>query len=106
MALDEAGLSPEPHQSTGPCNNAQAVEDISNHFTTTLPKALRNHEQLGPFTPPRTHVRKRSSLKEILLGSPASPRRRTPVKGVPVTDGRTRRLGVSFALLFHIVAPC
>jgi hypothetical protein len=95
MALAEAGLSSEARSSTGPCRDAQAVKDVSNHFTTDIPKSLRNLDHHGPSTPPRRHMKERSPLKDLLFGSPSSPRRRTPVKPEAVTDGRTRRLGVS-----------
>jgi hypothetical protein len=98
MALTEAGL-PSGAQLTGLCNDTQAVRNISNHFTTDIPKSLRNLDQRGPSTPPRNYTKKRSPLKDLLLGSPSSPRRRGPVKSEAVTDGGTRRLGVSRAPL-------
>lgn len=97
MALAEAGLPSNAQLSTEPCSDAQAGKDISYHFTTDIPKSLRNLEQHGPSTPPRRHIKKRSPLKDLLLGSPSSPRRRAPIKSEAVTDGRTRRLGVSQA---------
>ena len=95
MALADAGLPSEVRSSTGPYNDAEGLEDISNHFTTDIPKSLRNLDKDSPSTPPRNYVKKRSPLKDLLLGSPGSPRRRGPVKSEAVTDGRTRRLGVS-----------
>jgi hypothetical protein len=97
MALAEAGLPSEVQLSTSPSNDVQAVKDISNHFTTDIPKSLRNLDQRSPSTPPRNYIKKRSPLKDLLLGSPGSPRRRGPVKSEAITDGRTRRLGVSRA---------
>lgn len=95
MALTENGQSSEMHFSTGACNEAQTAEDISKHFTTDLPKSLRNRDQLGSTTPLRTEVKKSSPLREFLFGTPASPRRRSPIKAHSVTDGGARRLGVS-----------
>lgn len=95
MALTEAGLPSEVQSSTDPANDAQVVQDVSNHFTMDLPKSLRNLDQRGPSTPQRNYIKKRSPLKDLLLGSPGSPRRRGPAKSEAVSDGRTRRLGVS-----------
>jgi hypothetical protein len=96
MALADAGLPLEVRLSTSASNGTPTVVDnISDHFTTDIPKSLRNLDQGGPDTPPRSYLKKRSLLKDLLLGSPGSPRRRGSVKSEPVTDGRTRRLGVS-----------
>ena len=95
MALAEAWPPSEAQSSAGPYNDSPGLEDISNHFTTDIPKSLRNLGQRGSSTPPRSYIKKRSPLKDLLLGSPTSPRRRGPVKSEPVTDGQTRRLGVS-----------
>jgi hypothetical protein len=85
--------------STGAGNDTPAVDNISDHFTTDIPKSLRNLEQRGPDTSPRSYLKKKSPLKDLLLGSPGSPRRRGQIKSESVTDGRTRRLGVSHATL-------
>lgn len=89
MALADAGLP------TGASNDTPTVDSISNHFTTDIPKSLRNLDQRGPNTPPRSYVKKRSTLKDLLFGSPGSPRRRGLIKSESVDNGRTRRLGVS-----------
>lgn len=94
MALTEAGLASEARTATGPRGDAPAGKDISKHFSTDIAKPLRNLDWRGPSTPPRSSVKKRSPLKDLLLGSAHSPRHRAPVKSVAVTDGRTRRLGV------------
>jgi hypothetical protein len=96
MALAEAGLPRDVQLSTAPYDDVQDVNDISNHFTTDIPKSLRNLDQRDSSTPPRKYTKKRTPLKDLLLGSPSAPRRR-PVKPEDVTDGRTRRLGVSRA---------
>ena len=95
MALTDAGLPLEVRLSTGASNDSPAVDNISDHFTTDIPKSLRNLDHRSPDTPPRSYLKKRSPLMDFLLGSPGSPRRRGPIKSEPVTDGRTRRLGVS-----------
>jgi hypothetical protein len=92
MALAEAGLPSEMPLSTGPCSDTQAVKDISSHFTTDIPRSLRNLDQYSSSTPPQRHHKKGSSLKDLLFSSPSSPRRRA---SEVVTDGRTPRLGVS-----------
>ena len=95
MALADAGLPPDVRLSANASNDTLAVDNISDRFTTDIPKSLRNLDQRGPDTPPRSYVKKRSPLKDLLLGPPGSLRRRGQIKSEPVTDGRTRRLGVS-----------
>jgi zinc finger-containing ubiquitin peptidase 1 len=82
MAFEEEALQ-RVEYSTGACNDAQAVKDISAHFSTDIPKALRRETES-----PRTPTPRKTSLKEMLFGG--SPRR-TPIK---VSGGGTRRLGV------------
>ena len=94
MALAEAGLPSEMPPSTDPYSDTQAVKDISSHFTTDIPRSLRNLDPYGSSTPPRRHSKMGISLKDLLFGSPSSPRRHAPEV---VTDGRTPRLGVSQA---------
>jgi hypothetical protein len=95
MALADASLPLEVRLSTGASNDTPAVDNISDHFTTNIPKSLRNLDQRGPDTSPRSYLKKRSLLKDLLLGSPGSPRRRGQIKSESANDGRTRRLGVS-----------
>lgn len=80
MAFEEGSLRPLEY-STGACNDEQAVREISTHFSTDIPRALRRDND-SPRTP------RKSSLKELLFGG--SPRR-TPEK---VSGGGTKRLGV------------
>jgi hypothetical protein len=80
MAFEEETLRPVEF-SIGACNDEQAVKDISTHFSTDIPKALRRDDDF-PRTP------RKSSLKELLFGG--SPLR-TPKR---VTGGGTKRLGV------------
>ena len=88
MAFEEAGVANEVHLSTGPCNDQQALIELSNAFTTDIPKSLRNYDQLQPTTPPNKSHR-RTSLKDLILGSPSSPK--TP----KASASKIRRLGVS-----------
>ncbi len=84
MAFEEAV---HPVQfSTGACNDEQAVKDISTHFSTDIPKALRRDDDSL-----RSSTLRKSSLKELLFGG--SPRH-TPTK---VSGGGTKRLGVSLS---------
>lgn len=82
MAFEEQALRPVQF-STGACIDEQAVKDISSHFSTDLPKALRRDDDSSRVLSPR-----KSSLKEILFGG--SPRH-APAK---VSGGGTKRLGV------------
>jgi zinc finger-containing ubiquitin peptidase 1 len=82
MAFEEETLVGSLQFSTGACNDKQAVKDITTHFSTDIPKALRRDDLLGSPTS------RRSSLKELLFGGPP---RRTPTK---VSGGGTKRLGV------------
>jgi zinc finger-containing ubiquitin peptidase 1 len=106
MALADAGLPLEVRLSTNASNDTPAADDISDHFTTDIPKSLRNLDQRGPDTPPRSYLKKRSPLKDLLLGSPGSPRRRGQTKSEPVTDGGTRRLGVSQGTPLEELCAC
>jgi zinc finger-containing ubiquitin peptidase 1 len=85
MAFEEEALRPVEF-SVGACNDERAVKDISTHFSTEIPKALRRDNDT-----PRTSTPRKSSLKELLFGG--SPLR-TPTK---VSGGGTRRLGVSLS---------
>lgn len=89
MAFEEETLGPLQF-STGACNDKQAVEDISTHFSTDIPKALRRDDDSLRSPAPR-----KSSLKELLFGG--SPRR-TSTK---VSGGGTKRLGVGCTPAFR-----
>ena len=94
MAFEEASVPSEVHLSTGPCNDKQAMIDLSNAFTINIPRSLRNYDQLQPTTPPiKSH--RRTSLRDLILGSPTSPK--TPKPGA----GKIRRLGVSLSSWFN-----
>ncbi|KAJ9603242.1 hypothetical protein H2200_012020 [Cladophialophora chaetospira] len=70
--------------------------DVSNSFSTSIPKSLRNYEQIQPSRAPPSHERRRGpSLKEIFLGNPASPKRRSAYSAVASKIGKTKRLGKS-----------
>lgn len=85
MAFEEESIHPVQF-STGACNDEQAVKDMSTHFSTDIPKALRRDDDSL-----RSSTSRKSSLKELLFGG--SPRR-TPIK---VSGGGTKRLGVSLS---------
>ncbi|KIV85550.1 hypothetical protein PV11_01232 [Exophiala sideris] len=71
----------------------QPLRDMSSSFSTNIPKSLRNHNQLQPKTPPSSGKRRIPSLKEVFLGSPSSPKRKSAYSGVSAQQGKTRRLG-------------
>ena len=81
----------------------RAIRDISNHFTTDLPQSLRNYDQLHPSAPSTTNGRRKTSLKDVIFGSPGSPRKQRLVRAHTVTDGRNRRLGVRHPLCDRLV---
>jgi hypothetical protein len=82
MALEDEA----EEYSVGAYNDAQAIKNMSTHFSTDIPKALRRDHMDRSS---RTSTPRKSSLKELLFGG--SPRR-TPTK---VSGGGTKRLGVS-----------
>ena len=88
MAFEEGGLSTSIELSTGPCNDEQALVDMSNAFSTSIPKSLRNYDQLGSSSAPNTPRRRRTSLRDLFFGSP------TTQKSPKSTAGTIRRLGV------------
>ena len=70
--------------------------EFSNCFNATIPRSLRNYDQIHPSrTPPSNEKRHVPSLKEIFLGTPASPKRKSSYSAVSSKIGKTRRLGVS-----------
>ncbi|KAI1617946.1 peptidase family C78-domain-containing protein [Exophiala viscosa] len=73
--------------------NHQPLRDVSDSFSTNIPRSLRNHDQLQPKTPPSNGRRRIPSLKEVFLGSPSSPKRKSAYSGVSAQQGKTRRLG-------------
>lgn len=74
----------------------EPLSDVFTSFSTSIPKSLRNHDQIKPSRPPPTHERRRGpSLKEIFLGTPASPKRKSAYTAVSSKIGKTKRLGVS-----------
>lgn len=87
MAFEEEVLHSVEY-STGACNDQQAAQDITTHFSTDIPKALRREIDNARTPKPR-----KSSLKELLFGGAP---RRTPAK---VSGGGTKRLGVSSSRL-------
>ena len=73
----------------------QPLADTSNFFSTDIPKSLRNYDQIHPSrTPPSNDKRRGPSLKDIFLGTPASPKRKSAYSAVSSKYGKTKRLGV------------
>lgn len=70
---------------------------VTKSFTTSIPESLRNVEQIPHRTPSRTSRKQLPSLKEMLLGTPESPKGKSPYKAVSSKQGKTRRLGVGLA---------
>lgn len=96
QTMEWAEVSGEHHTpnlelSTGPCNDADALQDIANSFTTEIPRSLRNHDQIKGHK--AGDKRRRASLKDLLLGSPS---KRSPIKSS--SPHKTRRLGVGASL--------
>ncbi len=95
QTMEWAEVSGEHHSSdfelsTGPCNDATALEDIANSFSTDIPRSLRNYDQIrGHHTGDK---RRRLSLRDLILGSPPQ---RSPLKASSRSPRKTRRLGVS-----------
>jgi len=94
MALEEHGHPAGLELSSG-CNDQQALTDISNTFSTDLPKSLRNYDQLQPSS---GNKRRRITWKDLFLGSSTSPKRRSPMNMSP---GKTQRLGVRLPILLQ-----
>ncbi|KAK6379859.1 hypothetical protein LTS17_005933 [Exophiala oligosperma] len=68
----------------------QPVSDISNAFSTKLPKSLRNYDQVHAKTRPSNSKRRAPSLKDIFLGTTGASKKTT---AVTAEEGKTRRLG-------------
>lgn len=94
ISMDEADLTSNVELSSLRPTAEQPLNNISNSFSTDIPKPLRNYDQLHPQTPPSNHKRQGPSLKDIFLGSPSSPKRKSPYPAVSHKQGKTRRLGV------------
>ncbi|EXJ86478.1 hypothetical protein A1O3_03429 [Capronia epimyces CBS 606.96] len=93
VSMDEAETASNGELS-GPIPTAEdALDDISNAFNTNIPSSLRNYDQLNPKTPPSSGKRRVPSLREIFLGTSASPKRKSPSDAVPSNIGKTKRLG-------------
>ena len=93
IAIDEVDAVEPPGvvaMSTGPCNDLDAVKDITNRFTTDLPRALRNRHKSRPN--PRKGGQ-RWSFREFLLGSPDLPERYVVKKTIAAKEKSVRRLG-------------
>jgi hypothetical protein len=101
QTMEWAEVSGEHHStdlelSTGPCNDENALKDIANSFATEIPRSLRNYDQLQGYK--QADKRRRTSLKDLILGSP----QRSPLKAPGGSPQKTRRLGVSRVLLMYV----
>lgn len=95
VSMDDSESPSNPQLSTPSRSFEHALADVSGSFNTNIPNSLRNHGQLNPKTPPSSNKRRVPSLREIFLGTPASPKRKSPYKAVSSKKGKTKRLGVS-----------
>jgi len=96
MALEEYSHPAGLELSSGPCNDQQALADMSNAFSTDLPKSLRNYDQLQPSTPSSGNKRRRAIFRDLFLPSPTSLKRRSPMD---VSRAKTQRLSVRLPIL-------
>ncbi|KAK5061466.1 hypothetical protein LTR84_008009 [Exophiala bonariae] len=76
-----------------PLTTEHHPHSITKSFTTSIPESLRNVDQAPNRTPTRGSKKRRPSLKEIFLGTSASPKSKSPYKAVSSKQGKTRRLG-------------
>lgn len=97
LSIADAEL-PTEERATQLSTAEQPLSNISNSFNTNIPKSLRNHDQLQQKTPPSSGKKRLPSLKEVFLGSPSSPKRKSAYTAVSAQQGKTRRLGVSVKL--------
>jgi len=97
MDLPASALPLDVEYSTGSRNDKQAVRDISNSFSTDIPRSIRNHDQTFSKTHYRREGNRSFSLKELFLGDSSLKKRRSPSNPVPPSIGNARRLGVSSA---------
>ncbi|KAL2393336.1 hypothetical protein ABEF93_003452 [Exophiala dermatitidis] len=95
LSMDEAELPSNLEQAILAPSARHPVEDISNSFSTSISSSLRNHDHLQASASPRSNKRRVPSLREIFLGTPASPKRKSPYKAVSAKQGKTKRLGRS-----------
>lgn len=77
-------LTPEP-----------STPNTPNSFTTNISNSIRNVDKAKGT--PNTGRKRMPSLKEIFLGTPASPKGKSSYKAVSSIQGKSRRLGVSHA---------
>lgn len=96
-------LPSEGHMSH-PLTTEQSPRSIADSFTTSISNSLRNVDQMLPRTPPSNSRKRLPSLKEILLGTPASPKGKSSYKAVSSKQGKTRRLGVSHTSYLESIA--
>ena len=93
MAFEDAGVN-EVELTTGPCNDANALVDISNNFDSSISDSIRNHGQLRQKAPSSTDRKRAMNLKGLFFGSPSPKKQQSPVKKSASRSGKVRRLGV------------
>ena len=93
LAIDEADGLEVPTAieiSSGSSNDETAIDDITNRFSSDLPRVLRNRKQPSPL-----RKSNRWSFREFLLGSTSLPPRKAIQKTLAPKDGKVKRLGTS-----------
>lgn len=95
-------LSSEAH-TPHPPTTEHSAPNTTNSFTTNISNSIRNVDKVRG--PPSTGRKRIPSLKEILLGTPASPKGKSSYKAVSSKQGKTRRLGVSHVSPLKCYAP-
>ncbi|KIW75485.1 hypothetical protein Z517_10226 [Fonsecaea pedrosoi CBS 271.37] len=99
ISMDDADIpSKDVELSTLRSTAQRPLVDVSNSFSTHISKSLRNYGQLPDkpsAPPPRSEKRRGPSLKDIFLGTPASPKRKSALSAVSSKLGKTKRLGRS-----------
>ncbi|KIX94212.1 uncharacterized protein Z520_09922 [Fonsecaea multimorphosa CBS 102226] len=97
ISMDEADIpSKDVELSTLGANAESPLANASNMFSTRIPKSLRNYDQIQDNRAlPRSEKRRGQSLKDIFLGTGASPKRKSALSAVSTRIGKTKQLGKS-----------
>jgi hypothetical protein len=97
LSMDDGAISADIELETTPSRTLRPLNDMLGTFSTNIPSPLRNHDQLHQRNNARSHSPRRRvpTLKEIFLGTPSTPKRKSPYKTTSTKQGKTRRLGVS-----------
>ncbi|OQV05240.1 hypothetical protein CLAIMM_10012 [Cladophialophora immunda] len=97
VSMDDADIPSSDVELWTPESTAERpLANISNSFSTNIPKSLRNYDQIREnTTPPRSEKRRGPSLKEIFLGTSAFPKRKSAISAASTKLGQTKQLGRS-----------